>query len=316
MPRTLAFFLFVVLAALLLIVLGNPFYIVREGTQVVVTRFGEPVSGAITDTGLHVKAPFIDAVNRFDRRLLEWDGDPNQIPTKDKRFIYIDTMARWKIEDPLRFFQTVGNELGAQARLDDVIDSATRDVITERNLIEIVRSSNRLIELNLIEQADYEGDMDVREVIKLGREKLTREILERARTVTPKYGINLVDVRVKRINYIEEVREKIYERMIAERKKAAEQFRAEGQGRQAEIEGRKERDLKQITSEAYRKAQEIKGKADAEAAAIYADAYNQDAEFYEFTKTLETYQSTVDQDTTLILTTEGDYFKYLKKASP
>ena len=312
MRKSLTFTLFFIFLAVLAVLLGNPFYIVKEGTQAVITRFGEPVSGAITRTGLHVKLPFVEDINRFERRLLEWDGDPNQIPTKDKRFIWIDTTARWRIADPLKFLQTVGNEIGAQARLDDILDSATRDVITEQPLIEIIRSSNRELEQHLPEEGKEVSRLIKLQEIQHGRSALTREILARSQELTPIYGVELVDLRLKRVIYIDDVLEKIYDRMISERKRAAEQFRSEGQGRKAEVEGRTERDLNAIQSEAYRKAQEVKGKADAESTRIYAQAHNQDPEFYRFLKTLNTYQSTVDKQTTLVLTTDSDYFKFLK----
>ena len=312
MRKSLTFTLFFIFLAVLAVLLGNPFYIVKEGTQAVITRFGEPVSGAITRTGLHVKLPFVEDINRFERRLLEWDGDPNQIPTKDKRFIWIDTTARWRIADPLKFLQTVGNEIGAQARLDDILDSATRDVITEQPLIEIIRSSNRELEQHLTEEGKEVSRLIKLQEIQHGRNALTREILARSQELTPIYGVELVDLRLKRVIYIDDVLEKIYDRMISERKRAAEQFRSEGQGRRAEVEGRTERDLNAIQSEAYRKAQEVKGKADAESTQIYAQAHNQDPEFYRFLKTLNTYESTVDKQTTLVLTTDSDYFKFLK----
>jgi len=312
MKKSLTITLFLTILAILAVLLGNPFYIIKEGTQAVITRFGEPVSGALTRTGLHVKLPFVEDVNRFERRLLEWDGDPNQIPTKDKRFIWIDTTARWRIADPLKFLQTVGNEIGAQARLDDILDSATRDVITEQPLIEIIRSSNRELEQHVTEEGKEVSRLIKLQEIQHGRNALTREILARSQQLTPIYGVELVDLRLKRVIYIDDVLEKIYDRMISERKRAAEQFRSEGQGRRAEVEGRTERDLNAIQSEAYRKAQEVKGKADAESTQIYAKAHNQDPEFYRFLKTLNTYESTVDKQTTLVLTTDSDYFKFLK----
>lgn len=314
--RALTLLLFAALTAALLVVLGQPFYIVYEGTQAIITRFGEPVGEAVKDAGLHVKTPFIDVVNRFDKRLLDWDGDPNQIPTKDKRFIWVDTIARWRIVDPLKFLQSVTDESGAHARLDDIIDATVRDVITEQPLIEVVRSTNRELTRNLSDEGrgGEDAELNTAEKVNLGRQQLTREILNRARQYMPSYGIELVDVRIKRINYIDEVRERIYERMIAERKKAAEQFRSEGQGRKAEIEGRTERDLKQISSAAYLEAQQIKGKADAEATAIYAAAYNRSPELYDFLKSLDTYEYTIDDKTTIVLPPDSDYFKYLGSA--
>lgn len=312
--RAAAMIASIVVALALLIVLGQPYYIVPEGTQVVITRFGKPVGGVMHAPGLHFKTPFIDVVNRFEKRLLEWDGDPNQIPTKDKRFIWVDATARWRIADPLKFLQSVSDERGAQARLDDIIDATTRDVITEQPLIEVVRSSNRELTKNIFQEGSEDTELSQVEKVELGREKLTRAILERSQAYMWRYGIELVDVRIKRIKYVDEVLEKIYERMVAERRRAAEQFRSEGQGRKAEIEGRTERDLKKITSEAYKTAQHTMGKADAEATTIYAEAYAEDPEFYDFLKTLETYEKTIDGRSTLILTTDSEYFRYLKSS--
>lgn len=312
MPRPAALLMFALIGAVLVALLGNPFYIVPEGRQAVITRFGEPVGGPITQTGLRLRLPFVEQVHLFETRILEWDGDANQIPTKDKRFIWVDTTARWKIADPLKFLQTVGNESAAQARLDDTVDAITRDVISDQLLIEIVRSSNRELTQNLVQEGIVDSEMTKAEVIESGRNVLTREILNRARKMTPEYGIELVDVRIKRIIYIDDVLRKIYERMIAERKRAAQQFRSEGLGRQAEIGGRREKDLNTIRSEAYRKSQEIKGKADAEAARIYADAYSKDSDFYRFVQTLKSYEKTVDSNTTLVLSSDSDYLTYLE----
>ncbi len=316
MNRTLAMFVALGAALFLLVILGQPFFIVPAGTQAVITRFGQPVGAVVAKAGIHLKTPFVDAVNRFEKRLLEWDGDPNQIPTKDKRFIWVDATARWRIADPLKYLQSVGDERGAQTRLDDIIDATTRDVITEQLLIEVVRSSNRELTKNIRQEGTEDSELGQNETVKIGREKLTRTILERSREYMPRYGIELIDVRIKRINYVDEVLEKIYDWMIAERRRVAEQFRSEGQGRKAEIEGRTDRDLKKITSEAYQTAQEVMGKADAEATAVYAEAYNQDAEFYQFLKTLETYEETVDAHSTLVLSTDSDYFRYLKQSRP
>ena len=303
---------FVVIAAVLVLA-GGPFYIVQEFQQVIITQFGQPIGTPITEAGLHMKMPYVQQANYFEKRLLEWDGERTQIPTKDKKFILIDETARWRIKDPLLFFQSVGNVRGALERLNGVIASATRDVITNHILQELVRSSNRLLD-----QPRAEGDKDVITVeevdpIKTGRTQLTRLVLARASELTPEYGIELVDMRIKRINYVEEVREKVYERMISERKRAAEQYRSEGQGKRAEVEGEMEKELKRITSGAYRTSQEIIGKADAETTGIYAAAYNKDPDFYTFLKTLETYRQTVDPNTTIIMTTESDYYKFLKK---
>jgi len=312
MNKKMFTFLGLVVLVIFILSLGNPFFVLYEGKQALITQFGKPIR-KINNAGLHFKLPFIQKVHYFEKRILEWDGFPTQIPTKDKKYIWVDTTARWRIIDPLKFFQSVYNERGAQARLDDTIDAAVRDAITSHNLIEIVRSSNRLLEELSSESLEEEK---VLEEIKVGREKIRKEILKRAKELTPQYGIQLIDVRIKRINYVEEVRKKVYERMISERKRAAEKYRSQGRGIHAEIEGRTEKELKVILSQAYKKVQKIKGKADAEATKIYADAYKKDPEFYSFLKTLQTYQESVNKDTIFILTTEGDYFKYLKEILP
>jgi len=301
----------------ILILIGNPFYIIEEGKQAIITQFGQPIGDPVTSSGLHLKIPFIQKITGFEKRILEWDGYPNEIPTKDKRYIWIDTTARWKIVDALKFFKTVANERGAHAILDGIIDAAVRDAVTSQNSIEIVRSSNRLLQERELRQEDEFIDEGALATITMGREKIRKEIVEKAQgDLGTRYGIELIDVRIKRVNYIEKVRLNVYERMIAERKRAAEQFRSEGRGIRAEIEGKTEKELKQILSEAYKKSQVIKGKADAESTKIYADAYNKDPEFFSFLKTLETYSATVDKNTTIILTTDGEYFKYLTDISP
>jgi len=286
-------------------------FIVDETKQVVITQFGKPVGNPITSAGLHFKTPFIQQAHYFEKRLLEWDGDPNQIPTKDKKYIWVDTTARWKIVDALKFLQSMGNELNANSRLNDIINSATRDAVTGNLLVEAVRDSNRILESKDLGE-DAIVSEEALERIAIGRQQLTRSILEKAKVLAPQYGIEIMDVRIKRINYVEEVRNKVYDRMIAERKRAAEKYRSEGFGKAAEIEGQIGKELKLITSEAYRKAQAIVGKADAEAINIYAVSYEQNPEFYSFLKTLETYKGTIDENSTVILTTDSDYYKYLK----
>ncbi len=295
-----------------LIFLASGLYRVHETEQVIITRFGKPVGDPIKEPGLRWKRPFVEKVNSFEKRILEWDGDPNQIPTADKKYIWVDTFARWRIDDPLKYFKSVRNETGAHARLDDIIDAATRDAVTAHVLLEVVRNTNREMAMAETELALAE---DVMVPIEWGREKITTEILDRASQMVPQYGIELVDVRIKKINYVEEVRRKVYERMISERTRIAEKYRSEGQGKKAEIEGQMEKELQRITSEAYRTAQEIKGQGDAEATRIYAGAYNNDPEFYSFLNTLETYKETLDEDTWLILTTDSEYLKYLKNLS-
>jgi len=308
----------VLIVILVIILAGNPFYVLYENQQAVITMFGKPRGNPITEAGLKLKVPFLEKVYRFEKRILEWDGYPSEIPTKDKRYIWVDTTARWKIVDALKYFKSVSNERGAHAILDGIIDAVVRDAVTSQNLIEIVRSSNRIAQNReqLIKEEEF-IDEGALEKINIGRDKIQIEILESAKKdLGSQYGIELIDVRIKRVNYVEQVRSKAYERMIAERRRAAEKYRSEGRGVRADIEGRTDKELKVILSEAYKKSQIIKGEADAKSAKIYADAYGQDPEFFSFLKTLETYGNTVDENTTVILTTEGDYFKYLKKISP
>jgi len=294
------------------VLMSGALFIVDETRQVVITQFGKPVGNPIISAGLYFKIPFIQEAHYFEKRLLEWDGDPNQIPTKDKKYIWVDTMARWRIVDALKFLQSVNNELSASSRLDDIINSATRDAVTGHLLVEAVRDSNRILETKELGE-DAIVSEEALERIEIGRQRLTRAILDKAKVLAPQYGIEIMDVRVKRITYVEEVRNKVYDRMIAERKRAAEKYRSEGHGKSAEIEGQTGKELKLITSEAYRQAQSIVGKADAEAINIYAQAYSQNPEFYSFLKTIETYKNTIDASSTVILTTDSDYYKYLKQ---
>ena len=285
-------------------------YVVNEAEQAIVTQFGKPV-GEVVNRGLHFKLPFVQDVNRFEKRILKWDGDPNQIPTKDKKFIWIDTTARWRISDPLLFYTSVSTERGAQSRLDDIIDSVARDAVSGRLLVELVRGSD------YVGQEDERFEVDGVAIPKdqlVGREEIMAGILEKARASTPEYGIELLDVQIKRINYVEQVLNRVYERMINERKKVAAQYRSEGEGEKAETLGKMQRELKEISSEAYRKVLEIRGGADAEAASIYANAYNQDKDFYAFLRTLESYKKTINKNGRLIISTDSDYYKYLKNA--
>jgi membrane protease subunit HflC len=302
-----------ILAALVILAtLSGALFVVTETQQVVITQFGEPKGEPIVEPGLNFKIPFMQTANYFDKRFLEWDGDPNQLPTKDKRFIFVDTYARWRISDPLKFFQRLRDERGAQSRLDDILDGETRNTIASHNLIEVVRSSNR--EFVISEDIrETTGDATVIEV-DLGKAALEQEVLVNASARTLDLGIEILDFRVKRINYVQEVRERVYDRMISERQRIAEQFRSEGAGEAARISGEKELELKRITSEAYRQAQEIQGVADAEAADIYADAYNRDPEFYRFMKTMETFKTTLTGDTVMVLGTDGEFLRYLESS--
>lgn len=299
---------------LALVVVSSAVYTVGETEQVIITQFGEPIGSAITTPGLHVKVPFIQTVHVFDKRWLEWSGDPNQIPTKDKKYIWVDTYTRWRIKDPLLFFQRVRDERGAQSRLDDIVDGETRNVIANNDLIEVVRTTGREFpEFEENAGADM-GEAEVAGPITIGRDRITRDILNKSRGIVAEFGIELVDVQIKRVNYVAEVQQKVYERMISERRRIAERSRSEGQGKSAEIRGQKERDLKGIQSEAYRKAQEVMGKADGEATRIYANAYGRDPDFYQFLKTMETYRNTLAADSLLLLSTDGEFFKFLKQS--
>ena len=292
----------------LAIVLFSAVYLVDETQQVIITQFGDPVGDAITEPGMHFKMPFIQQANFFDRRFLEWDGDANQVPTRDKRFIWVDSYARWRISEPLRFFQRVRDELGAQSRLDDILDGETRNAVARHDLVEVVRSTNRQPDASLLES---EEETAVLETVERGRQEVIAAVLETARARTSDLGIELIDFQIKRINYVEEVRRDVFLRMIAERNRIAERYRSEGEGEAARIRGEKERDLSRIQSEAYRTAQELQGTADAEATETYAEAYNRDASFYAFMKSLETLEETADSNSTLILSTDADLLEYL-----
>ena len=297
----------IVLLAIVLL-LDQATYTVSETEQVIITQFGDPVGDPVTSPGLHFKMPFIQRVNVFDNRFLEWDGNPNQVPTRDRRFILVDTYARWRITDPLLFFQRLRDERGAQSRLDDILDGETRNAVARHNLIELVRSTNRN-EADV--QIESEEEAVILEPLDQGRQEITREILETAAGRTADLGIELLDLRLKRINYVAEVQQDVFARMIAERQRVAEEFRSEGQGEAARIDGERERELAQIQSEAYRIAEELRGKADATATAVYAEAYNRDADFYAFTKSMETYEETMDGETVFILDTDSELLRFL-----
>lgn len=291
-------------------------YIVDETEQVVVTQFGKVVGQPKTKPGLYFKVPFIQLTTYFPKNLLEWDGDPGQIPTLDKTYIWVDTFARWKIVDPVVFFQTVNNTVRAMARLDDIIDPAVRNFITSYPLIEAVRRTNRVLDTYEIGlgQGSEKDLIDLRSKFRIstGREKITAGIRKQAQAKLTPFGIKIVDIKIKRINYVESVRKSVYNRMIAERKQIAAKFRSEGKGEAQKILGEKERDLKQIESQAYRRAQEIKGKADARTTKLYAQAYSVDPEFYSFIKSLEVYKNALDDKTSLVLSTQSDFLKYLQ----
>ena len=297
--------IWVILAFFCLIIIFSAAFVVTETEQVIITRFGKPVGNPIITPGINFKIPIIEEANYFEKRFLEWDGAPNQVPTRDKRFIWVDTYARWRITDPLLFFQRLRDERGAQSRLDDILDGEVRSAIANHDLVEVVRTSNRKPQVD--EELTGVDETNLLSEIKDGREVITRLILKAGAERTKDLGIQLLDLRFKRINYVQEVQEKVYDRMIAERKRIADKYRSEGQGEASKILGLKERELKSITSEAFKTSEEIKGKADAEATRIYASAYNINAEsrdFYQFLKTMETYESTFDKDDWLIISSE------------
>lgn len=295
---------------LILVVLSSATYQVHETNQVIITQFGNPIGEAVTEPGLHFKMPFIQKTNYFEKRFLEWDGSPNQVPTKDKRFIWVDTYARWRIVDPLRFFQRLRDERGAQSRLDDILDGETRNSVARWDLIELVRSNNRNPDDVLVES---EEEAAILEEIEMGRGNIAAEILERSAARTADFGIELLDLRLKRINYVEEVQQDVFARMIAERQRIAEEFRSEGQGEAARIAGERDLELLRIQSEAYRASEELRGVADGEATGIYSDAYNADPDFYAFTKSMETYEATMDSTTMFILGTDNELLRYLEQ---
>lgn len=302
----------IVLLAIAGIVLANSFYTIDETEQVIITQFGAPQGKAITKAGLQMKVPFIQKVNRFDKRFLEWDGDQNQVPTKDKKFIFVDSYARWQITDPLQFFRRMRDERGAQSRLDDILDGETRNAVASHDLVELVRTSNREPDLDaeILDMIE-----DSLETIFVGRIAIQDIVLELANERSQDLGIEILDFRFKRINYVEEVRLTVYDRMVSERNKIADLFRSEGQGEASRIEGEKERELLEIQSEAFREAREIRGLGDAEAASIYNEAYNRDAttrELYDFVKAMEAYETAFDKQTSIFLTTDSEFFKYLK----
>lgn len=300
------------IALAVLVVVASASYTVGEAEQVIITQFGQPVGDPITEAGLHFKIPFIQQIHSFDKRFLEWDGSPNQVPTRDKRFIWVDTYARWRIVDPLRFFQRLRDERGAQTRLDDILDGETRNAVARYDLIELVRNSNRNPDDIPDEIVDEELDV-ILERIEKGRDAVSREILEVAASRTADLGIELLDLRIKRINYVEEVQRDVFARMIAERQRIAAQYRSEGEGEAARIQGERERDLQRIQSEAFETAEGMRGLADAEATDIYAAAYNRDPDFYAFTKSLETYEQVIDSGTTVIMGTDSELLKYLEQ---
>ncbi|WP_186755779.1 protease modulator HflC [Echinicola salinicaeni] len=299
-----------VISLLLIIAANGSIFILDETQQAIVTQFGKPVGEPRTSPGLNFKVPFLHKVQFFDKRYLEWDGDRNQVPTKDKKFIFVDTYARWEITNPLQFFIRLRDERSAQSRLDDILDGETRNAIASHDLLDVVRSTNRDPEVT----EDFMEELEVLEEISVGREKIEEIVLSKANERTADLGVRILDFKFKRMNYVNEVRDRVYDRMISERNRIADQFRSEGQGEARKIQGDKERDLAKIQSEAFKEAEEIKGRADAEATAIYAAAYNQNrqaVDLYKFLRTMESFEKSLDENTSIILSTDSDFFKYL-----
>jgi membrane protease subunit HflC len=315
------------LAALLAIlgaaafVLISSIYTVSEVEQMIITQFGKPVGEPVTTAGLKVKVPFIQQVNSIDKRVLEWDGSPSDMPTKDKLYISVDLFARWRITDPLQYFLRIRDERSAQSRLDDILGSETRNAVAKHELIEIIRTTRDRVPLRDALLTDAERDLNMGALVPIqkGRKQVEQEIFAAAAEKVQVFGIELLDIRFKRINYNESVRPKIYDRMISERRQIAERFLSEGNGEAARIRGNRVRDLNKIQSEAYREVEEIRGLADAKATEIYAQAYNQNAEsiaFYEFTRTMESYKFIIAENTTLVLSTDSELFRFLKGMDP
>ena len=306
--------LMIPLVVLVLLVLFNSVYVVKEPEQVIITQFGKPVADPVLTPGLKFKTPFIQEVHRFEKRFLEWDGDPNQLPTRDKRFIWVNMYARWRITDPLLYFQRLRDERGAQTRLDDILDGETRNAIASYDLVQVVRTSNRKPALT---EGEPEDEKILTEIGK-GRADIRMEILAKSQARTADLGIEILDVEFKRINYVAEVQQKVYERMVSERQRIADRFRSEGQGQAFRIRGEKDRELLRIRSEAYKTAQAIKGNADAEATKIYASAYNTSPDtrdFYEFIMTMNAYKATLTNESALVLSTDSDFYRYLKSGT-
>jgi membrane protease subunit HflC len=302
-------------------VLISSVYTVSEVEQMIITQFGKPVGEPVTTAGLKIKIPFIQQINPIEKRVLEWDGDPSDMPTKDKLYISVDLFARWRITDPLQYFLRLRDERSAQSRLDDILGSETRNAVAKHELIEIIRTTRDRVPLRDTLLTDVERDLDMGSLVPIqkGRKLVEQEIFAAAAGKVEVFGIELLDIRFKRINYNESVRPKIYDRMISERRQIAERFLSEGNGEAARIRGDRIRDLNKIQSEAYRQVEEIRGLADAKATEIYARAYNQNDEavaFYEFTRTMESYKFIIAENTTLVLSTDSELFKFLKGMNP
>ena len=315
----------IVAVVILVVAAVDSAFIVNETEQVVITRWGRPVGDAILDAGIHFKWPVMETANYFEKRVMKWDGRPNQIPTKDKKYIWVDTTARWRIKDPLLFLKRVGSVATAHSRMDGIIDSLVRDHVSNNDLVELVRSEGweearqrakeaGVPDFKFLTESGEEKTYgeEVPEHLSKGREKITREMVAEAARLLPEFGIELLDIRIKRINYVESVQQKVFDRMISERKRIAAQYRSEGEGERAAILGQMDREMAKITSEAFRRSQEIRGKADGEATKIYAAAFGRNTEFFAFYRTLDFYRNYSNTKSSFVLTTDADVFKYLK----
>ena len=300
------------LVIVLLLTANSSLYVLDETQQAIVTQFGKPVGEPRTTPGLNFKAPFIQKVQFFDKRYLEWDGERNQVPTMDKKFIFVDSYARWEITNPLQFFIRLRDERSARSRLDDILDGETRNAIASHSLLDLVRSTNREPEIT----EEFMEALEVLEDINVGKARIEKIVLEKANQRTADLGVRILDFRFKRMNYVDEVRDRVYDRMISERNRIADQFRSEGQGEARKIDGSKERELAEIQSEACRESEEIKGRADAEATGIYAGAYNQNrqaVDLYKFLRSMESFEKSLDENTSIILSTDSEFFRYLNR---
>jgi len=308
----------VIVVALIVVLLMGPFYVIVEGEQAVVTRFGAIVDMQNT-AGLKLKAPFLDTVVRYTKKVIAWDGDPQIIPTAEKKFVYVDSTARWKIINPKVFYESLGTVQQAQSRLDDLIDGQIRTVISSNSFAEAVRNTNEIVSRAPrqpeLAQASVTSEALALESIRKGRKELSAEMLAIVKTAVPRFGIDVIDVVIRQINYSEELTKSVYDRMVKERNKEAERYRSEGLGEKDYWLGRMQNELNSIESGAYKEAETIKGKADAEAARIYSAAYNQDPEFYQFWKAIESYRKLLPKFRK-VLTTDPEYFKYLYNIRP
>ena len=316
--------IFIIVILIAFVLSNSSFYTLSEGRQAIITQFGKPIGKPVTDAGLHFKVPFVQEVRYVDKRILSWDGFPNQIPTKDKKYIKVDTTARWRVVDALKFIQTVRNKNGARARLDAILDSATRDVISNQNLVEAVRNSNAIIENIEKKRAAIKTDRDEGkpvleeeisgeiEKIQIGREKLSQLISSAADEELSAFGIKLIDVQLRRISYEKSVETKVYERMISERQRIAQKIRSIGQGERAKIEGRLTRDLQKIKSEAYKKSQIVRGEGEAKATAIYAKSFSKDPKYFEFIRTMDAYEKSLKNKGKFILSEKSEFLKFMR----